>query len=348
MKTIANNRAVTIKDIAGLAGVSVSTVSRSLNDSPLVAAETKERVKRLAEKLGFEFNASARGLITSQVGTVGIVLPESFYQFQVNLYHAQLLNDMRMMLEKEDVDLIVAFPRNHFSGQNNIKKLVTRRKVDGLILLLPELEGDTRAFLEDRRFPYVFSHYPPHSDEEGVDVVHTDHKKGGALAAEHLLGQGARRILCLRPESRDREWDLRLAGFRERLAAEGVGLDDDNIFWGDAHHASAERIPLENRRAFARADACFVLNDLMAFGLIKGLRQAGFAVPGDIRVIGYDNVEFSQVVSPALTTVAQPKEEIARLTLQHLLKKIAVLREDRSHTARQIMIAPRLVVRDSG
>ena len=119
------NSQVTIKDIAEIAGVSFSTVSRSLNDSKEVSAKTRKKICQIAEDLGFEFNAGARSMITSRAGTVGIVLPEQYTLVNVNVYHGMLMNSLRTYLEKADVDLIVTYQKNHFSKQNNIKRLIT-------------------------------------------------------------------------------------------------------------------------------------------------------------------------------------------------------------------------------
>ncbi len=113
-----------IKDIAKLANTSVSTVSRSLNDSDLVADITKKKILAIAKETGFEFNASARGLVTRNIGTIGIILPDHYDKFSTNLYHSTLHNDLRKSLERADKDLIVAFCRNRFSGKSNIQKLV--------------------------------------------------------------------------------------------------------------------------------------------------------------------------------------------------------------------------------
>ena len=107
--------AITIKDVAKIAGVSISTVSRSLNDRPLVSLKTKERVKKVAEELKFEINASARTMITKRTDTIGIIYPEEIKDFNFSLYHASLLNNLRDVLEKEDLDSIVTFHENKYT-----------------------------------------------------------------------------------------------------------------------------------------------------------------------------------------------------------------------------------------
>lgn len=331
-----------------MAGVSVSTVSRSLNDSSLVAESTKRRIQKIADELGFEFNASARGLITSQVGSVGIILPEDYYKFEVNLYHSQLMNHMRMMLEKEDVDLLVSFPHNNYSGQNNIMKLVSRKKVDGLILLLPGLDKETLDYLDSRDFPYVFSHYPPNNDRLNVDVVYTDHYKGGYMAGEYLVDRGSRNLICLGATVRSKEYQIRIQGFKAALADKGISFDEERqLVLCDTTFEGAYDVVRRNSAAFSEADGCFALNDLMAFGLIRRLEEMEHRIPGDIRIVGYDNVEFSRLYKPSLTTISQPAEDIARLTMQRLFHKIEDRRDGRKSEKKRIIIDPTLVIRES-
>ena len=211
---------ITLKHIAELAGVSVSTVSRSLNGTSRISEATRKRIRAIAEELGFEFNASARSLITKQVGTIGIILPPSFEQFGVNLYFNTLFNAIRTILEKNDYDLIVAFPSNRFSGQDNIRRLVTRRKVDGLIVMSPRLDASLLEFMRVQGLPFVFSHYPPlDALAPEFDFIYSDNELGGYMAANHLASLGHRRIFCLTSDSDyELEYRLRLKGARRALA----------------------------------------------------------------------------------------------------------------------------------
>ncbi len=217
---------MTLRDVAKAAGVSMATVSRSLNGSTLIPESTRKRVRGIADQLGFEFNAHARSLITRKVGTIGIILPPDFDRFGVNHYHGTLHNALRSVLECNDIDLIVAFLTNHFTGGNNVRKLVSRKKVDGLIFVQPVFEGDLIEFLRSKEMPFVFSHYPPPEDcPDDIDVIYPDNEQGGFLAGRHLAGLGRKRILCIASggnPTREREWDLRLDGVRRGLSEVGL------------------------------------------------------------------------------------------------------------------------------
>ena len=125
------------------------------------SGKTRARIRKIADQIGFEFNSHARSLITRRVGTIGLILPPGYENFGVSFYHATLHNALRSVLESNDFDLIVSFLTNHHTGDDNMRRLVRRRKVDGLIIMQPVLETDTIHFLRSMSMPFVFSHYPP-------------------------------------------------------------------------------------------------------------------------------------------------------------------------------------------
>lgn len=335
---------VTIKDIAKIAGVSYSTVSRSLNDSPLVSGKTKRKVAEIASDMDFEFNASARGLITSQVGTIGIVLPEMYTEISVNVYHGMLMNNLRTSLEKADVDLIVTYLRNHFNGNNNVIRLVTRRKIDGLILLVEDIDKETLSFLNKRRFPFICTHYPPAGNVQNEDVIYTDHVSGGRQVAEYLWSLGRRRFILLAVEEEHLEFQMRETGFREVIEREGgeiIRLTTDTSV--DASY----REVLESFDQIKQYDALFALNDLMAIGAITALEEKGLNVPDDISVVGYDDSEYGRYFSPSITSIHQPREELAVMSCDRLFFQMEKKKAGLEVLNKLISIQPKLVIRES-
>nr|MDA3951143.1 LacI family DNA-binding transcriptional regulator [Spirochaeta sp.] len=295
---------MTLKDIAELAQTSVSTVSRSLNDSDLVSGETKRRIKQIADEHGFEFNASARGLVTSTTGTIGVILPENYDRFDVLLYHAALHNDFRKSLERADKDMIVAFLKNRFSGLRNVEKLVTRKKVDGLIIVQSEIDTETARFLEQRNVPFVMTQYPPAEPTPAYDVIYSDNWTGGKLVAEHFLGRGFTSVACISggTETQSRQ---RVAGFVDTCAANEIIIDPGLILTGDFQSNTAVQLVRDNIDRLRHVSALFAVNDLMAFGAMQALQAAGLRVPEDIAVVGYDDSPLAAITLPGLTSVHQ-------------------------------------------
>jgi len=340
---MANN--VTIKDIAALAGVSYSTVSRCLNDSPLVSDNTKKKVNEIAKNLDFEFNANARGLITSTANAVGIVLPEGFSQVNVNAYHGLLLNSLRNSLEKRDVDLIVTYQTNHFTNQNNIIRLVNRKKIDGLILLIEDPSLETISFIESRDFPSVFVHYPPSKKIDDFDVVYTDHFVGGQIVAKHLFEKGHKDFTVFSVEDYHKEFKLREEGFCQEVYKRGGTINNLKTkldYW------SAKKSCEDNMASIKNTTAIFGLNDLIALGVMRELKNENISIPSDIAIVGYDNSEFSEYSNPSLTTIHQPREELALFSLERLFSQInKEFDNENIKLKKKISIQPVLIERDS-
>jgi len=338
------NKQVTIKDIARIAGVSFSTVSRCLNDSPLVAESTRKRIQGIADEIGFEFNSSARSLITSQSGTIGIILPENFTVVNVNVYHGMLMNNLRTSLEKAGVDLIVTYKENHFTGKNNIFQLVSRNKVDGLILLVENPNLQSLEFLDARQVPYVCLHFPPEKHLANADVIYTDHIAGGRLAAEHLIERGCRKLGMIAVIGTHLEFKLREQGFRE--AAEEAGCEVVR-FSSDSSFESARLMAEKHIAQLEQCEGIFALNDLMAIGVMKALQLHGTRIPEDMLLVGYDDSEFSHYVSPTLSSIHQPKEELAVLACERLFYQIEKVKKGIPISRKKISIQPDLEIRES-
>ncbi|PKM51972.1 MAG: LacI family transcriptional regulator [Firmicutes bacterium HGW-Firmicutes-7] len=336
---------VTIRDIAKIAGVSPSTVSRCLNDSTVISEKTKKRIKQIAEELGFEFNANARSLSTSKTGTVGIIYPENYTELDDNLYFNSLHNQLRDSLEREDLDLIAAFPVNKYTNKSNIQKLITCKKVDGLIIVHSKMDTKTFDLLNKSKIPYVFlHHFPEICKEEDVDVVYTDHFIGGYLATEHLINMGHKKIICVSTMGDEDEFKLRTEGYKKALLDYNIEYDDKLLFYGDHSYPSGYRIVYKNFEVFKGVSAVFAQTDLMAFGIMDALREKNIKVPNDMAIVGYNDIELCTCVKPNLTTIHQPREEIAHLTCERL---IDLMNAKKPKKSKKIIIQPRLIIRDS-
>ena len=186
-----DKKKVTIRDIAKIAGVSHSTVSRSLNDNDMIPQNTRDRIKELAKELGFEYNYSARSLSTSKTGTIGLIFPLGFDDIAVGPFFNSMINGIRKQLAKTSYDTIIDFPENPFTEESNIKKLINRRKIDGLLLAVSNLDEEEWEFIIESKIPTVLLHFRPHSSVASeVEFVRTDQFMGGYLATEHLIRLG--------------------------------------------------------------------------------------------------------------------------------------------------------------
>jgi len=343
---------ITLRDVARAAGVSMATVSRSLNNSSLIPERTRKRIREIADGLGFDFNTHARSLITRRVGTIGIILPPDYDQFGVNLYHGTLHNSLRSVLESNDIDLLVSFMNNHASGGNNIKKLVARKKVDGLIIVQPVFEQELIDYLHAKEMPFVFSHYPPPDPcLADVDIIYPDNEYGGFIAGQHLASIGKKRVLCVihaGEKDTEREFMLRLSGVRRGLSECGVTLRPEDLLIGNQTMESGYDAVMSAGTRLRDYDAILALNDLMAIGALLATTKLGLQVPEDIALMGYDDTDLAACVRPTLTTIHQPREELSLATCERLLDLIRTRREGGGmRDPQRTILRPRLVIRET-
>ncbi len=334
--------AVTIKDIARIAGVTHSTVSRCLNDKPGVSDAKRVEIKKIARDLGFEYNANARSLNTSKTGTVGIILNDDADDNQPHFYTNTFLRHIRHQLEEEDLDILTTFTRNNISGKDNIVRLVNRKKVDGFIILSSTIDSGTIDFLRDNKVPFVFSHQIPPKELGEVNAVYCDHVNGGYLATRHLLEQGRRRILCLtRPDKRF-EFSQRTLGYKSALMEFGLSYDKSLVVSGINDLSRRDEMWDILSGQAGRIDAIFAHTDIMAITAQKALEKKDWQIPSDIAIVGYDNIGLCTFVEPALTSVAQPSKTISVKTCEILIRLLSG--ED---VKSRIIVPPWLVVRES-
>ncbi len=337
---------VTVKDIARIVGVSHSTVSRSLNDSPLISEEMKQVIRKVARRHHFDFNANARGLSSRRTGSIGIIFPDFFAEYRNSLYLELLMNDLRRRLEARSLDSIVTFPFNHSTGTSNIQKLIWQKKVDGLLIVLPEIEPIDWSHMKRSGIPFVLLHVVPTSIvEKDTNYVLTDHHRGGYLATEHLLRAGHRRILVLTERAaKDGQFELRTEGCRSALSDFGVPLKELTVVRGKVSYEFGYDAICEKSSRLSKIDAVFAHSDLTAIGVIAGLAKMGVRVPADIPVIGYDDIELGKHFRPRLTTIHQPHEKQAELACARLLD---LIHDKPIDTPLREIIEPELIVRET-
>ncbi|MFO7730754.1 MAG: LacI family DNA-binding transcriptional regulator [Spirochaetia bacterium] len=338
-------RNITIKDIAQLAHVSASTVSRGLNDSPLVAEETRVRIQKIALEHGFSFNTSARSLITRKTGIIGLIYPEHFNEYQHSFYLTLLMNKIRDELEEHEYDLVVKFRTNKNGTVNNIRHLVNGKKVDGLILVHSKIEQEDLDFLHENGVPFVLlqaRQYYVNIDRE--NWVFVNHRKGGYIAANHLISLGHTSILCMMLDSPQYQFTERTEGYKQALQDNHLQVDEDKIVLCDGTFEASFNFITEQQELMKQVTAIFAQTDIMALGAIEALQGLGLSVPKDIAVVAYDDIEFGKHFRPKLSTIHQPRDQLAVLGCERLLE---MLDSGSTNPPMQRLIEPYLIVRES-
>lgn len=335
-----------IKDVARLAEVSITTVSHVLNKTRSVHPQTQARVTDAVRTLGYVPSAVARSLKMDATHTIGMLVPNNS-----NPYFAELVRAVEDACFAAGYALLLCNTDDNADRQRVYLNVLAQKRVDGVIVASTTDDERMSEHLAQTALPMVLID----RDIAGLDrpCVQTDHEQGGVLAASHLLSLGHQRIACIGGPEQLHSSEQRVAGWRKaltqaKLPADWVVHADFSVNGGFlAMHELLKKSPA------ARPTAVFACNDLMAMGALRAVHECGLRVPQDIAVVGYDDIELASYTQPALTSVAQPIRAMAEQTLVRLLD---VMRADKtaSHAHEKAAtipliqtLAPTLVTRGS-
>ncbi|WP_313336442.1 LacI family DNA-binding transcriptional regulator, partial [Comamonas sp.] len=304
-----------IKDVARLAGVSVTTVSHVLNKTRSVLPATQERVLEAVQTLGYVPSAVARSLKTQATHTIGMLVPDNS-----NPYFAELVRAVEDACFAAGYALLLCNTDNDAGRQQVYLDVLSQKRVDGLIVASTSDDALMSQHLVQTALPMVLIDRAIAGLER--PCVQTDHVQGGMLATQHLMALGRKRIACVAGPQDLQSSEQRVQGWRQALQL--VGLPSDLLMHGDftvnGGYVAMQRL-LHDGGA-NRPTAVFACNDLMAMGALRAVHEAGLQVPRDVAVVGYDDIELASYTQPALTTVAQPTRAMAQQALAWLLERI--------------------------
>lgn len=306
----------TIKDVAKLAGVSISTVSRVMNAPDSVIEGKKERVLAAIEELKYKPNALARGLIYKKTHTIGVVIPDIR-----NAYYADIIRGMEDASKKLGYSLVIC---NTDTDRNRLFSYLNtfyENQVDGLLYTSNPVYPDYYKELKRHRMPVVLA--ATHSMEYELPSVKIDDEQAAYDATRFLIESGHRNIGMISFDLSDSiAGQTRYQGHVRALREHGVELRRDNIFFANDYAHD----PLDAAESLFRQapglTAVFAASDVFAMGVLSYLNDQGVSVPGDVSVIGFDNILLSAYTVPKLTTVAQPMYQIGYRAVEKLHARI--------------------------
>ncbi len=305
-----------IADIARLAGVSKSTVSRALNDSPLIGQETKERIRAIAREHDYQVNLQARRLSLRQSCTIAFVIHAYHGEFSVaDLFVLEIMGSISNGLYAEGYDMLLAQVNPLETGWAH--EYLDSGRVDGFVLLTSTRKQAHIRALVEMGAPFIVWGV---SESGGAYCsVGGDNLAGGRLAAEHLLRSGRRRIAFLGGPAEELEIRQRFAGYEAALREAGIGIDSALVTHGEY---SRELGATGMQRLLERAphlDAVLAASDLMALAAMQVLRERGRRIPEDVAVVGYDDLSIAAYGNPPLTTIRQDIPLAGRLLARNLV-----------------------------
>ncbi len=309
---------VTMHDVAAIAGVSIKTVSNVINGYPYIRPETKERVEAAIAQLGYRVNISARNLRQGRTGMIGLAVPELSLP-----YFAELADSVIRAAERHGV--IVLIEQTNATRERELEVLTSQRRhlTDGLIFSPLALGTEDRdLFAVD--YPMVLLGERIFGGP--ADHVTMSNVEAARAATRHLLETGRRRIALIGAHEGETVGSaaLRQQGYEQALAEAGLPVDPALI--GEAglwHRATGAEAMDRMLDAGTPVDAVFGLNDALAIGALHALHARGIAVPDEVAVIGFDDIEDAAYASPPLSSVAPGREEIARIAVDLLLQRVA-------------------------
>ncbi len=327
---------VTIKDVARVAGVSVATVSRVYNDSALVREETRERVRRVTQELGYSPHGAARSLITSRTHTLGVLLPDLYGEF-----FSEVIRGIDLASQREGYHLLVSSARDDGRPLDAALRSM-RGRVDGLIVMSPDLDAQaSRRSLPDH-FPMVLLNCPP--SDAAYDSLGIANYDGARTMVQHLTSVGHRRIATIMGAERNFDASERLRGYRAALAEAGLTSDPSLEFPGDFSEAAGHAAAVRILQMQERPTAVFAANDGMAIGALSAFRDAGLRIPEDIAIGGFDDIPMARYVEPALTSMHVDINTLGARATAWLLE---ALRSPEGRELRKETLPTTLVVRRS-
>lgn len=309
----------TIKDIARAAGVSPTTVSFVLNNKPVsISQETRNKVIKAVEELNYRPNQLAVSLVTNTTNTIGLILPDS-----ANPFFAALSNQIERQLRKYDITVINGNTDGDPVLTRKYLDLFTDRRVDGIILAQMDFEDPREAakcqmLISSAELPIVYVDRT--SEGTGYCTVMVDQELVGYLATKHLLDIGHTRIGCASGSIRLKVNADRYKGYLAALAARGYHADPELLFCGTLSiECGRTALPFLLGQGVT---AVFAFNDMIAYGLYKECFSYGLSIPDDLSVIGVDDIPFSDIIQPPLTTIAQPVTQIADAAVNGIINLI--------------------------
>jgi len=306
-----NGQRATMKDIADRVGVSVATVSRVLNGRPDVSKKTRSLVlQALRESRPVP---GARRIGGTRTGLVGVTVPVVQYE-----YYGLILGGISEALYEQGLRLALCATRYEHVRERTLVERLVHDATDGGLLVMPTESPDELLSLRRQGYPFVVID-PREELPDGIPSVSAANVSGAKEAVDHLIGLGHRRIAAITGPRELASMEDRFAGYCAALASAGVLPDPELVHRGNldvpsGHAAASALLALESPPT-----AIFAFNDNMAVGAIHAARDRGLEVPRDVSVVGFDALDASRIVTPSLTTMRQPLEEMGRLAVRLLL-----------------------------
>ena len=296
----------TIVDVAKLAGVTPTTVSRVINNRGYISEKTKSKVHEAMDQLSYQPNEIARSLTKQRSNTIGVIVPHISHP-----YFSKLISNLENEAAKKDYKIILCNSKDTATKEKKYLDICKSNRVDGIILCSGNVEynmintGNIPIVLLEKNF------------EKGKLGIQCDNYQGGCLATEHLIKCGCKNIVCMRGPQSLSSAKQRYLGYRD--ICKEYGLNEQYIEC-DYSYESGLKKTKELIKKYPDVDGIIASNDMVAISIYKVISKKGYCVPEDIQIIGFDNISFSWLSTPEITTIAQPIKKMGKKAAQIIIQ----------------------------
>ncbi|MGB5821975.1 MAG: LacI family DNA-binding transcriptional regulator [Saonia sp.] len=327
-----------IKDIAKITGLSLATVSRVFNNSPLVSPETRKKVLKAAKDLDYQPNIMAAALRSGKSRIIGVIVPEVN-----NHFFSSIINGIEQKACDLGYNIIIAQSHESVENENNALQSFIQLKVDGVLMSLSKETTDFSPIekLVKNKVPIVFFDRIP--DLEPINSVVLDDYQGALIATQHLIDNDCNHIIHIAGNLNVSIFRQRQEGFMDALKKNGHKISKDSVLQLRSEVDTDSIVLNKILRQYPTIDGIFVYGDESCLHVMNILKTLNINVPDSIKVIGFGNAEFSALVNPSISTIDQKSNEMGLLAADILIKN---LNRDKITYSKQVL-TPELIVRDS-
>ncbi|RAK05127.1 LacI family transcriptional regulator [Halanaerobium saccharolyticum] len=328
---------ITLKDIARMADVAESTVSRALNDKPGVGRETKLKILKIAKENNYRPNQLARGLAAKKTNMLAVIMAEMDSPGNI-----EIVKSIEKAAEKQGYQIILCNTNNQEEKEKSYLSLLESNQVDGAIFIGGKLVGShlLRASFSQENAIVLVNRL---AEENFFTSVLTDYSQGIYKAVEHLVEQGFKKISLVCGDKGDLIEEEKIDGYKSALTEAGLEVNDDLIFSTSVDRQAGYDVFLEIIEGDVIPDAFISTRELTTIGLVEAIKMGGYFIPDDFAVVGYGDNILTSVIDPPLTVLSEPVEKLGEDSLNFLLKLI----KEELDSQQIKVLTPELIIRES-
>jgi LacI family transcriptional regulator len=328
---------ITLKDIARIAGVAESTVSRALNDKPGVGRDTKLKVLKIAKENNYRPNQLARGLAAKQTNMIAVILSEMESPGNI-----EIVKSIEKAAEEKGYQIILCNTNDQEEKEKSYLSLLESNQVDGAIFIGGKLVGShlLRASFSPENNIVLVNRL---AEENFFTSVLTDYSQGIYKAVEHLVEQGFQSIALICGQQMDLIEEEKISGYKLALNKAGLKVKQELIFPTKADRQAGYNVFVDIIKKGIIPDAFISTRELTTIGLVEAIKMGGYFIPDDFAVVGYGNNILTSVIEPPLTVISEPVEKLANYSFEFLLKLI----NEKMNDQQIEVLTPELIIRES-